>query len=81
MSYRLDNHAIESIAEERMQEYRREAEIDHLQRELHPRQGHRWLQLFGHVLTNLGRRLENLDRQDARSIQESDAIAAAGVNR
>ncbi len=81
MSNLLENHAVESIAEQRMQQYRREAEIDHLQRELHPRQGHRLLQLFGHVLTNLGRRLENLDTQDARSIRENDAIGAAGINR
>ncbi len=81
MSDRLYSHALESIAEQRMQQYRREAEIDHLQRELHPRQGHRLLLLFGHVLTTLGRRLENLDTQDARSIRESDAIGAAGLNR
>ncbi len=81
MLTRLDNHAMESIAEQRMQQYRREAEIDHLQRGLHPRQGYRLLQLFGHALTSLGQHLENIDRQDARPIRESDVIGAASLNR
>ncbi len=81
MSSQLDQHALESIAGERMQKYMREAEIDHLQSELHPRKGH-WLLLhLGHALTCLGQRMENLDRQDARPIGESDAIGAAAPNR
>lgn len=81
MSDRLINRAMESIAEQRIQQYIREAEIDHVQSELHPRHAHRLLQFFGHLLTSLGQHLENLDRQDARSIRESDAIGAAGLNR
>ncbi len=81
MSSQLDQHALASIAGERMQKYIREAEIDHLQREMHSRRGHRLLQLFGHGLMSLGQHLENLDRQDARSLRESDAIGAASLNR
>ncbi len=81
MSSQLDQHALESIAAHRIQHYIREAEIDHLQSELHPRKGH-WLLLhLGHALTSLGRRMENLDRQDARPSGESDAIGAAVPNR
>ncbi len=81
MSSQLDQHALASIADGRMQKYMREAEIDHLQREMHPRQGHRLLKYVGHTLTSLGQRLENLDRQDARAMSESDAIGAAAPNR
>ncbi len=82
------DYPLQLAREQRIKEYIREAEIDRLQSELHSREWSCWAQrahhplhVLGHALTSLGRRLENLDRPDARPMRESDAISAALQNR
>ncbi|MGB8647253.1 MAG: hypothetical protein WCF84_18590 [Anaerolineae bacterium] len=78
------DYMLQLIAKQRMQQYIHEAEIDHLLSKMHPRGSSWWsrqacqpLRHLGHTLTNLGKRLENLDRPDAGSIRTQDAIGAA----
>ncbi len=75
MSDLLYDHALESIANQRIQDYIREAEVDHLQSALRPRRSSWWsrharqsLHGLGHMLQDLGHYLESLNRPDVRPI-------------
>ncbi len=88
VAYLLDYYTLQLMAEQRMKEYAREIEIDQLLDEIRPHRSNWWsrqicrsLRGLGHELTSLGRRLQNLDRPDARPMRESDAISAALQNR
>ncbi len=88
MSDLLYDHALQSIAKQRAQDYIREADIDHLLSERHPhgaswwsRQSRRPLQYLGHALTRLGQHLESLDMPNAELRPDQDVIRAATPNR
>ncbi len=75
MSDLLYSHALESMANQRIQDYIREADVDHLQSELHPsgtgwwsRHARQSLRGLGHMLQDLGHYLESLNRPDVRPI-------------
>ncbi len=88
MSDLLFDHAVKCIAEQRAQDYMREAEIDHLLSEIHPREAGWWarqtrrpLHQLGHALTRLGQHLETRDIPNAELMPDQDAIAATTPNR
>lgn len=75
---------LQQIAKHRARDLMREAEIDRLLHPQHPREPSWWsrqarmlLQYLGQALTSLGRRLENLERPEARSVREQDVIGTA----
>ncbi len=87
MSDLLYGHALESIANQRIQDYIREADVDHLQSELHPsgmgwwsRQARQSLRGLGHALTSLGQHLEAVDVPNVELSHDQDSIAAATLN-
>ncbi len=76
MLYPENNFAVRILAEQRMQQYVHEAEIDHLLSQA-PR-GRSWwsrqaLPSLGAALASLGERLMTLDRRSARAIREQSA--------
>ncbi len=84
MSDLLYDHALQSIAKQRAQDYIREAEMDHLLGEMHPRgsswwsrQARRPLQQLGHALTRLGEHLETIDMPSAELRPDQEALGAA----
>ncbi len=88
MAYPLDDYTLQRMAEQQMKEYLREIEMNNLLDEVSPRrpgwlsrQARRSLRGLGHVLTSLGQRLENTERQDAKRMREHDAMWSAGLTR
>ncbi len=81
-------YTLQLIAEQRIQQYIRESEIDHLlaaTRASGPgwwsRHSQAALRRFGHVLAGLGQRLEHQEIPDARPAREPDALGAMSPNR
>ncbi len=87
MSFPLDDSVTRSLARQRVQEFIREAEIDHVLSERHPREASRWshltaapLRRLGHALTRLGERLETLDLPNPELSREHERFVASAPN-
>ncbi len=73
----LYNDGLQLVAANRVQRYIHEAEVDHLQSEMHSREASRWprqaLPALGDGLSSLGDWLKSLNRRGARSIRGQSA--------